>query len=107
MPGPKHEAIVHVINNEPQLVGMLLRRLGVGLPADATAVMADTNLSVRDPDQDQELIADTVIIFEGPDAKVAVIAEVQKILRVAHGSSRGPPTRVSRGTGTSVTWLCW
>jgi hypothetical protein len=78
MPGPKHEAIVHVINNEPQLVGMLLRGLGVRLPAGATAVMADTNLSVRDPDQNQELIADTVVVFEGPDGKVAVIAEVQK-----------------------------
>jgi hypothetical protein len=57
---------------------MLLRGLGVRLPAGATAVMADTNLSVRDPDQNQELIADTVVVFEGPDGKVAVIAEVQK-----------------------------
>ena len=77
MPGIRHTAVVQVINNEPQLVGKLLENSGVLLPADATAYMADSNLSIRDPDEEIELRADNVIIFEGAGSKVAVIAEVQ------------------------------
>jgi len=47
----------------------------LALPSGATPVMADSNLSARDP---STLISDNVIVFQGMGRKVAVIAEVQK-----------------------------
>jgi hypothetical protein len=51
MPGIPHEAVVEVLQNEPELVAVLLRTVGVRLPSDLTPVVADSNLSVRDPDR--------------------------------------------------------
>jgi hypothetical protein len=77
MPDIKHEAVVEVLQNEPQLVAMLLGKFGVPLPSGAVPFMADSNLSIRDPRLKKSLIADNVIVFDGVDGKVAVIAEVQ------------------------------
>jgi hypothetical protein len=77
MPGIKHEAVIEVLQNEPHLITLLLRDFGVRIPSGATAAMADTNLSVRDPDLKKTLISDNVIILDGADGKIAVIAEVQ------------------------------
>jgi hypothetical protein len=56
---------------------MLLGRLGVRLPSGAIPVIADSNLSSRDPDFMKTLLADNVFVFQGLRKKVAVIAEVQ------------------------------
>lgn len=77
MPDIKHEAVVEVLQNEPQLVAMLLGKFGILLPSRAIPFMADSNLSIRDPKLKKSLIADNVIVFDGVDGKVAVIAEVQ------------------------------
>jgi hypothetical protein len=75
MPGIEHEAVVEILHRDPQIVALLLGRAGVELPSGSHAVMADSNLSARDP---STLISDNVMVFEGLDHKVAVIAEVQK-----------------------------
>lgn len=49
MPSIQHEAVVEILHRDPQLAAMLLGRAGVSLPSGATPVMADSNLSVRDP----------------------------------------------------------
>ena len=54
---------------------MLLGGAGMKLPSGAHAVAADSNLSAREP---STLISDNVLVFEGMNRKVAVIAEVQK-----------------------------
>jgi hypothetical protein len=68
---------------------MLLGRLGVRLPSGAVPVLADTNLSSRDPKFFKTLLADNVFILQGLRKKVAVIAEVQTT----------PPRR-----GRSLAW---
>jgi hypothetical protein len=75
MPSIKHEAAAQILHQDPQLVAMLLGMCGVTLPSGAVPVAADSNLSDRDP---TELRADNVLVFEGTDGKVVVIAEVQK-----------------------------
>lgn len=78
MPGIPHEAVVEILQNEPTLVAMLLRDIGVGLPADLTPVIADSNLSVRDPDHKKQYTADNVFVFRNKAGeKVVVIVEVQ------------------------------
>ena len=77
MPGIPHEAVVEVLRNEPQLLAMLLGRLGVRLPSGSVPVIADSNLSSRDPDFMKTLLADNVFVFQGLRKKVAVVAEVQ------------------------------
>jgi hypothetical protein len=46
------------LRNEPQLLAMLLGRLGVRLPSGAVPVIADSNLSSRDPEFMKTLLAD-------------------------------------------------
>ena len=65
------------MRNEPQLLAMLLGRLGVRLPSGAVPVIADSNLSSRDPEFMKTLLADNVFVYQGLRRKVAVIAEVQ------------------------------
>jgi hypothetical protein len=77
MPGIPHEAVVEVLRNEPQLLAMLLGRLGVRFPSGAVPVIADSNVSSRDPNFMKTLLADNVFVFQGLRKKVAVIAEVQ------------------------------
>ena len=64
-----------ILHRDPQIAAMLLGRAGVRLPSGATPVVADSNVSARDP---STLISDNVIVFQRMDRKVAVIAEVQK-----------------------------
>lgn len=77
MPSIPHEAVVEVLHNEPQLVAMLLGKLGTHLPSGAIPFFVDSNLSLRDPRWKKTLIADDVVMFDGIDGKVVVIAEVQ------------------------------
>jgi hypothetical protein len=78
MPGIAHEAVVEVLQNEPALVATLLRDVGIGLPADLTPIIADSNLSVRDPDRKKQYTADNVFVFRSEGGKkVVVIVEVQ------------------------------
>jgi hypothetical protein len=78
MPGIPHEAVVEVLQNEPTLVAMLLRDLGVRLLTDPCPVIADSNLSVRDPDRKKQYTADNVFVFQNKAGeKVVVIVEVQ------------------------------
>jgi len=77
MPGIRHQAVVQVLRDEPQLLVMLLGRLGVRLPSGAVADAADRVLSSTDPDRLKEVIADNVFVFRSPDKQVAVVFEVQ------------------------------
>jgi hypothetical protein len=77
MPGIRHQAVVQVLRDEPQLLVMLLGRLGVSLPSGAVPDLKDSNLSSRDPDYLKELIADNVFLFRGISRQIAVVFEVQ------------------------------
>jgi hypothetical protein len=78
MPGIAHEAVVEVLQNEPTLVATLLRDIGIRLPTDLAPVIADSNLSVRDPDRKKQYTADNVFVFQSEAGKkVVVIVEVQ------------------------------
>jgi hypothetical protein len=75
MPGIEHEAAVELLRRNPQLAVALLASAGVGVPAGAAAVMADSNLSVSEP---TELRADLVTLHPGTDRRLAVVTEVQR-----------------------------
>lgn len=75
MPSVQHEAVVELLHRNLQLAGVLLASAGIRLPARATAVVADSNLSARRP---LAFAAEHVIVFTGQTGKVAVVAEVQK-----------------------------
>jgi hypothetical protein len=75
MPSIAHEAAVELLRRNPQLAATLLASAGVQVPAEATAVLADSNLSVPEP---TELRADVVTMHEGIDGKLAIVTEVQK-----------------------------
>jgi hypothetical protein len=77
MPGIRHQAVVQVLRDEPQLLVMLLGRLGVRLPSGAVPDPMDRVLSSTDPDRLKELIADNVFLFRGLNKQVAVVFEVQ------------------------------
>jgi hypothetical protein len=77
MPGIRHQAVVQVLRDEPQLLVMLLGRLGVRLPSGAVPQVKDSNLSNRDADYLKELVADNVFLFQGLSQRVAVVFEVQ------------------------------
>jgi hypothetical protein len=77
MPSIRHEAVVEVLRNEPDLLVLLLGRLGLRLPSGAFPILADSNLSSRDPGQLKTMLADNVFLFQGLKSRIAVIAEVQ------------------------------
>jgi hypothetical protein len=77
MPGIRHQAVVQLLRDEPQLLAMLLERLGVRLPLGAVPDLRDSNLSNRDPAYLKELIADNVFLFRGLTRQLAVVFEVQ------------------------------
>jgi hypothetical protein len=83
MPKIRHEAVVEILQNEPELVLSLLECLGMhlGFGSPATMAIADSNLSDRDAaDEDEHvrgLFSDNVFVFEREGRRVAVIAEVQ------------------------------
>jgi hypothetical protein len=78
MPGIPHEAVVEVLQNEPELVSVLLRTVGVRLPSGLAPVIADSNLSVRDPERTKQYTADNVFLFRNKAGRKAVVlVEVQ------------------------------
>jgi hypothetical protein len=70
MPKLPHEAVVEILQNEPELVLSLLAYSGMHLKfgARVTATIGDSNLSDRDVSEDDEwvrpLFSDNVFIFE-------------------------------------------
>src|ERR1700734_3563136 len=77
MPGLKHQSIVQILRDEPQLLVIFLGRSGFQLPAGAIPIIADSDLSHRTPRMLKELRSDNVFLFQGMDEKVAVVVEVQ------------------------------
>ena len=77
MPGLKHQSIVQILRDEPQLLVMFLGRSGFRLPAGAIPIIADSDLSHRSPRMLKELRSDNVFLFQGMHEKVAVVVEVQ------------------------------
>jgi hypothetical protein len=75
VPSIAHEAAVELLHRNPQLAATLLASAGVRIPAEATAVLADSNLSVPEP---TELRADVVTVHDGLDGRLAIVTEVQK-----------------------------
>jgi hypothetical protein len=94
MPSIRHEAVVEVLRNEPDLLVLLLGRLGIRLPSGAFPILADSNLSSRDPDLLRTLLADNVFLFQGLKKRIAVIAEVQTA-RPGHPRSLAWPAYVT------------
>jgi hypothetical protein len=76
MPGMAHEAPLELLRRNPALAAVLLRALGVALPAEVTAAMAPSDLSASVP---VERRADSVVLLSAPGAgqQWAVIVEVQ------------------------------
>jgi hypothetical protein len=77
MPGLKHQSIVQILRDQPQLLVMFLGRSGFQLPSGAFPVIADSDLSHRGPRILKELRSDNVFLFQGEQEKVAVVVEVQ------------------------------
>ncbi|HEV3382025.1 MAG TPA: hypothetical protein VG142_13730 [Trebonia sp.] len=79
MPGFRHEATVEIFQDEPLLVLALLKDAWahVRLGPEATAILADSNLSDRDPEEIKSMFADNVFVFRDGGRRIAVVAEVQ------------------------------
>jgi hypothetical protein len=77
MPGLKHQSIVQILRDEPQLLVTFLGRSGFQLPSGAFPIIADSDISHRGPRILKELRSDNVFLFQGMHEKVAVIVEVQ------------------------------
>src|SRR3984957_8557906 len=77
MPGLKHQSIVQILRDQPQLVTMFLGRSGFSLPSGAMPVIVDSDLSHRDPGMLKELLSDSVFLFKAMEENVAVVVEVQ------------------------------
>jgi hypothetical protein len=75
VPSIAHEAAVELLRRNPQLAAALLASAGVRVPAGATAMLADSNLSVPAP---TELRADVVTVHEAVGRKLVIVTEVQK-----------------------------
>ena len=63
MPGLKHQSIVQILRDEPQLLTIFLARDGFLLPSDAFPIIADSDLSHRGPRLLKELRSDNVFLF--------------------------------------------
>jgi len=100
MPGIAHEAPLELLRRDP----LLLRGLGVAIPADATAAMASADLSASVP---AELRADAVVVLSGTGgARLAVIVEVRSTsARTAPGGWSWPGWPGSMRVGSRPT-LC-
>lgn len=80
MPDLKHQSIVQILRDEPQLLVMFLGRSGFLLPSGAFPVIADSDLSHRTPRMLKELRSDNVFLFQGMDEKVAVARHARQEL---------------------------
>ncbi|MEU7214136.1 hypothetical protein [Nocardia iowensis] len=75
MPSIRHEAPLELLRHNPLLAAALLADTGIALPAGATAMVTDSNLTTCDP---PEFHADAVTLLRGTDGgKLAVITESQ------------------------------
>lgn len=74
MPSIEHEAVVQLILNNPRLLEPLLAVTSLRVPPDKEPVVADSNLSVREPD---EFHAELVTVHTVVGRKLAVVVEVQ------------------------------
>jgi hypothetical protein len=83
MPKIRHEAVVEILQNEPELVLSLLQCIGMnlGFGSQGTMAIADSDLSDRDAADENEhvrsLFSDNVFVFDEDRRRVAVIAEIQ------------------------------
>jgi hypothetical protein len=77
MPALKHQAIIQILRDEPQVVAMLLGRIGIKTPSGSYPVIADSDLSHRTSRLLKELRADNVFLFPGMCETIAVVVEVQ------------------------------
>lgn len=78
MPGAEHEAIAELVSLKPDRVAAFLTAcLGVEVPEFAVARIVDSNLSDRNPIENQ---ADNVLLLEDRDGKkrFAVVFEIQR-----------------------------
>lgn len=70
-----HEAPLELLRGDPRLAAVLLRGLGIPIPADAGAAIAPSDLTASVP---TELRADAVVVLSGADgARLAVVVEIQ------------------------------
>jgi hypothetical protein len=77
MPQLQHQAIIQILHDQPQLVAMLLGRIGIKTPSGSYPVIADSDLSHRTSRLLKELRADNVFLFPGMYETIAVVVEVQ------------------------------
>jgi hypothetical protein len=83
MPSMEHETVVELVHRKPTLPGVLAASAGITVPADAAAMLVDSNLSARKP---VAFAAETVTVHTWPGGKLAIVTEVQK----------DPPSRKKR-----------
>jgi len=89
MPSPKHEALVMLFRNRPELAGELLRAASLVVPTHTRATLASETLRSVQP---VEIAADAVVVFHLDDRPVlAVVVEVQ----------------LSPDDGKLLTWPCY
>lgn len=77
MPELKHQAIIQILRDDPQLVASLLGHIGFVPPSGSYPMIADSDLSHRRSRLLKELRADNVFLFPGMDETIAVVVEVQ------------------------------
>lgn len=77
MPSIEHEAVVELLRRNPRIPAILLAATGTGISISpyADAAIADSNLTVSEPD---EFRPEMVTVFNGHEGKLAVVTEVQK-----------------------------
>lgn len=77
MPSIEHEAVVELLRLNPRIPATLLAAAGTGITVsrDADVRIADSNLSVSEPD---EFRAEMVTVFNDAAGKLAIVTEVQK-----------------------------
>jgi hypothetical protein len=94
MPGLKHQSIVQILRDQPQLLVMFLGRSGFQLPSGAFPVIADSDLSHRGPRILKELRSDNVFLFQGEQALDLSIHEARMFALVSIAEAR--PERYRR-----------
>ena len=77
MPELQHQAIIQILHDQPQLVAMLLGRIGIKTPSGSYPLVVDSDVSHRDSRLLKELRADNVFLFPGMYETIAVVVEVQ------------------------------
>jgi hypothetical protein len=108
MPKLRHDAVVEILQNEPELVLQLLACAGMHLQFGSRirATIADSDLSDRQADDDGHtltLLSDNVFAFKSRGVKIAVIAEVQTGKPGRSRSLSWPRTPRTPGHATSAT----